>query len=364
METKLSQETNVAQNSGKMKYYIGALILIVLIICGELGYLYWTKTPQYSLKLVRNAIVEHNLPLFEKHVDIESLVSRAIDQAVEANLNDPNKVQDEGMNNLAAGFVKMIKPQLISAAKDEIKSYIEKGKFEADSSKAATTQSNPSTQPTNNPNISVQQLFGNGSGSAEFKDIEYVKRDGKIAVVGVKIFYPKINHTGILEFKMRELNGYWQVAELNNLNTFLAKIAEAERAKLFEVNKPILDEINNAAIIEKMNASWVNGGTYSRYINFTTQIKFPSPKSISEIGAVITIRDQNDKLMLRYPVKANGNTKPDQISTVNWRKEINPFIKSDETLFNTPANTVKVKYQIQYLKFTDGSELKLIEKLP
>lgn len=364
MEKTVSQETINSQSplefiSRNKKYFLIGLVVLIIAACA--GYWYWLQTPQYSLKMVRTAISNHDLTLFQKHVDVDSLVSRAIDQIIDSKMNDPNEVQDEGMNNIAKGLILTLKPQLVSAAKEEIKSFVEKGTG-GNNTASEQTSSNKNGK---NQSISAKKALGSaGTESAEFQGISYVNKDGKLALVGLKVFYSKLNYTGILELKMRELDGYWQIAEVNNLGSFLQKIEEVENTKIAEVNKPIVEAMNNAARIDKISATWINGGTYSRYINFPTQVTFLSEKSIIEAGALITVSDQNDKPILNFPVKSTGTSTPGKVSTINWKKEINPFIKSEETLFNTPANTLKIKVEWQYLKFADGSELKLADKLP
>lgn len=339
--------------SNKKKYFIFALVIVIFIGC--FGYWYWLRTPQYSLKIIKEAISTHDLQKFEKHVDIETLVSRLIDQVLDSNVNTNNEVQDEQTNAFAAGIIKMLKPQFVLMAKDQIRSYVEKG----------STDSQPNNKSESTLNFSIDDLYkNNGGGSVDFKGVEYVNKDGKIAIVGLKLFYPKLNSDVILELKMREMDGYWQVAEINNLSAFMHKLEELEKNKLAELNKPIINELNAAIKIDSIQIVPVNNGPYSKVVRFPANITSLSPKEIKEIGMIIEVKNQEGQILLKKKIRSTDSTYPGKVSTINWAKEINPFIKSDVILFNTPTNKLTVQIQPQYLIFADGSELKLLDTLP
>ncbi|GMA99462.1 hypothetical protein [Pelosinus sp. IPA-1] len=343
--------------NNKKKYFIFALVTVIFISC--FGYWYWLRTPQYSLKIIKDAVETHDLQKFEKHVDIETLVSRVIDQVLDSKVNNKNEVQDEQTNAFAAGLIKMLKPQFVLMAKDQIRSYVEKGSTETQPKNNQPKNKNEST-----PNFSINDIYkNNGGGSVDFKGIEYVNKDGKIAIVGLKLFYPKLNSDVILELKMREMDGYWQIAEINNLSAFMLKLEELEKNKLAELNKPIINEMNAAIKIDSIQIVPVNNGPYSKAVRFPTNITFLSPKDIKEIGMLIEVKNQEGKILFKNIMRSAGSTYPGKVSTINWGKEINPFIKSDADLFNTPVNKLTVQIQPQFLKFADGSELKLIDTL-
>lgn len=350
MDNTVTREVSL---NNKKKYFIFTLAAILFISC--FGYWYWLRTPQYSLKVIKEAVETHDLGKFEKHVDIDTLVSRLVDQLLDTRLNNKSTIQDEQANAFAAGLVKMLKPQLVSMAKDQIRSYVEKGTPES--------PQKDTTEPA--PTFSINDFYKNtGGGSVNMKGIEYVNKDGKLAVVGLKLFYPKLNADVILELKMREMDGYWQVAEINNLSAFLHKIEELEKNKLAELNTPILNEMNAAIKINSIQVVPVNNGPYSKAVKFPTDITFLSQKDIKEIGVLIEVKNQEGKVLFKDVMHSTGSTYPGKVSTMNWAKNVNPFIKSDTVLFTTPANQLTVQAQPQYLKFADGSELKLLETLP
>lgn len=347
--------TTTPITSKSKRIYIIAAIAIIIVAC--LGYWYWTRTPQYSLKIIQESVSKHDLQTFEKHVDIDSVSSRLIDQVLDAKINDKSEVQDETVKNFAMGFIQMLKPQLVAMAKEQIRSFVEKGKVESSAQQA---------QNNNTPKFSVEDLYKGNSGNekVEFKGIDYVNKDGKIAIVGLKLFYPKLNSELILEVKMRDLDGYWQVAEINNIASFLNKLEEIESKKLAEVNQPVIDNMNAAVKVNSITMTPFNKNAYSKAVTFQTNLTFASQKIISEIGGTILVKNQEGKLLLKFPVRASGSATPGATRNITWTKDINPFISSDIALFNTPTTQLNMALNTDYLKFSDGTELKLADKLP
>lgn len=346
MEPNVNQDAASELTTNKKKIVLAAVAAVIVIAL--LGYWYWTKTPQYSLKQMQESVAKHDLAAFNKYVDVDSVTSRAIDQLLELKLNDPKDVQDDTTKNFAAGLIKLLKPQLVAVAKDEIKTFVEKG----------TTE----TQTPNNPKI--KELLNTGSGKAEFKGVAYTNKDGKIATVGLDMFYPKLNSTTLLEVKMREMDGYWQIAEISNLASFVKKLEELETAKLAEINKQTIAEINSAIRLENITITKQSPNRYTKVVAFPSRITFLTQKEIREFQGLITVKTQDGKLLLKDTVQATVTTTSGKVVDMSWSKEVNMFSQSDNLMFNTPAEQLVVSMEFQRLKFSDGTELKLLDKLP
>lgn len=210
----------------------------------------------------------------------------------------------------------------------------------------------------------MKELLNTGSGKAEFKGVAYTNKDGKIATVGLDMFYPKLNSTTVLEVKMREMDGYWQIAEISNLASFMKKLEELETAKLAEINKQTIAEINSAIRLESITITKQSLNRYAKVVAFPSRITFLSQKDIREFQGLITVKTQDGKLLLKDTVQATGTTTPGKVVDMSWSKEVNMFSQADNLMFNTPADQLVVSMEFQRLKFSDGTELKLLDKLP
>lgn len=349
-EVKDTQPQILKQKPVNRNYIIGAIVFVLLLsIC---GYWYWTTTPKYSLQKAFTAISNHDLIAYDKYVDTDTVVSRMIDQL----LSSQDLNSEDGINALATGIVQMIKPKLVEMAKEQIRSFVEKGDFETVSTD------------NNGPSFSIGSIYNrssDGQDDAQYRGIDYVKKNGNICFVGIKIYNPKLEQEIIPEIKMRKVDSYWQIAEISNLSEMIKKIDEAENAKLEQLNKSIIDQINQAVIIDglfldKYSDSW----GFSNYVIIGATFNFQTEKSVKEINTKITIKNNNDKVLLDMTFKSEGSFYKGNVSQVEWKKDINPFIAEDKELFETSNENLFGDIQNTSLIFEDGTELKIYDKLP
>lgn len=95
----------------------------VLIILGLGGYLYWLTTPLYALQSAGVAAARHDLEGFERHVDIEELVSNLLeDLLVKPSKTTPglSGIQRETGDQIVSATKAALQMQLISMIKKSI----------------------------------------------------------------------------------------------------------------------------------------------------------------------------------------------------------------------------------------------------
>lgn len=191
------------------KLLISAIIIIFLIAAGCAWYfLYYTKTPTYSLNIIKTSVQTHDVATFKKHVDLDALLSRAYDDLMDSSLAADPQLKN---NPFAFGFIKMFKPIFTSSFKDDITRFVETGNWEE-------------TKPANSqgPNMNAMENK-TGLKASTFKGVEYTKKDGKIALVGIRIFDQDLKRDFVIDLQMRELDdGTWQAAGFSNLKEYFA----------------------------------------------------------------------------------------------------------------------------------------------
>jgi len=216
------------------KSIIATTVLIVIVATGAVLYWQYTRTPKYSLWQVKKAIEQHDLASFEKYVDVEGIINSFIDQMLEL-LSDQEKPKDEWEQlgeSIAKGLITLLKPQLTKIVRQQIADYVEIGKFK---------QEKKSTE-SEGPEISLSEIWDKtGSEKNTFQGIAYIRKEGKIAYVGLKFFQEQYDTTLILDLKMRHRGSYWQAAELSNFSEFMNKIDALETERIAELNKPIIE---------------------------------------------------------------------------------------------------------------------------
>ena len=97
------------EKKDKKKLIVGVIVVAVIaIVAFYFGY--WVKTPRYSLGLIKEAVATHDLVKFEKHVDIQNLSSRAVDDLVASSMSE------EDINNpFVMGMVTLVKNVAVPA---------------------------------------------------------------------------------------------------------------------------------------------------------------------------------------------------------------------------------------------------------
>ncbi|MBI5245246.1 MAG: hypothetical protein HY922_16410 [Elusimicrobia bacterium] len=201
---------------------IFAIPIVIGIAVAGIWYWNYTRSPQYSLWVTVKAIKQHDITTFEKYADVDGLISRFMDQIMEQttrNADQATSVWGQIGAALAKGFVGMIKPRMVENAKEQIERYIENGEFE-NAEKASQGQP---------PSIPIREVYGNIAGGKNgFKGVQYVKKEGKIAYVGLGFYREDYDKTLVLDLKMRDKGDYRQIAEISNFPDLMKQVNELE----------------------------------------------------------------------------------------------------------------------------------------
>lgn len=213
------------------KVLIGLSAVLVILIGALLFYfLYWIKTPAYSLGLVQKSIEKHDLPTFKRHVDLKSLYSRGFDDLMQESLGE------DASNGFVAGIVAALKENIIQTMITETEKYVETGNFEKPAQSDGKSQASIQdvSQKLDAPNL-------------EYAGVKGTQIDGNIAIVTLSLRDTKVDKEFDLKIKMRAIdNGEWQVVEVTNLIEFMQEQEKAEQEKLAEINAPVQKEMDAA----------------------------------------------------------------------------------------------------------------------
>lgn len=337
-------------NRMRVMFIIGLLVVGAFIT--GIWYLQYLKSPQYSLRMTVKAINQHDLTTFNKYVDLDGLLGRIIDQllAEKRDSKDVDAFTRLGAG-IAKGFVELAKPKLIELAKESISSYVEKGKLEKE------TQEKNGSAPTVVGDILNKSLGEKKS----FQGIKYVKKEGKIAYVGIPVYLEDYDSTLVFDLKMRDKGDYWQIAEVTNFAEIMAQIEKLETERLRKINAPIVSAMNKTLSISgdgKLSKSADNWGL-EKYIEIYLSFNNYGEKDISSFALVIKYKKQP---VLSVTEQNSSRLAAGEKKVLSWKRRLNMFDKNDMDFFNAPFDTSGISLDIQSIKFADGSELKLVEK--
>lgn len=244
MASNASENTTV-----RMGKKTAALGLLICIIIGSLAwyFFYFTKTPEYSVKIIKEAIEKHDTGKFNERVDIDNVLAKGIDDVVSI-IAAANKI--ETSDKKFAGFMQVFKPIIVGAYKENITHFVETGKWKEEGTE---DKGEGKSSEVNNlkENFSLDR--------ASFKGIAYTKKDGDTANLGLRIFNEETNLEFTIDVVMKKTAaGVWQISEIANLKDYLVQLKAAKAQVLkeyIEATQPIIDKYNkqDEELLERYN---------------------------------------------------------------------------------------------------------------
>lgn len=212
------------------------LITAFLIVVGVAFYFfYWMRTPQYTFNQIRDAVQQHDLNKFEKHIDLNSIYSHAYNDLVYYSLGDPHEA-----NPFLLSIIKSLQNAVVHTMVEQTREYVETGSLtnEKTSSNNNNTQQTNSLEPKNGSQELAEQFKERiGLVYMVYKGIESTENNDKATDIAVKIYDTQLEHDFILNIKMYELDdGTWRISEITNLKEFMAEREQAISEKLRQLN--------------------------------------------------------------------------------------------------------------------------------
>lgn len=352
-------------NENSKKYILLAAALIV--IGAAFYFFYWMRTPQYTFTQIHEAVQQHDLKKFEKHVDTDSLYAYAYDDIVYYAFGDPKQA-----NPFLLGIVQSLKNIVVPILTQQTNYYVETGSAKDKQEDTVGNGSNPAAQPAPSPQTEGQQLAEQfkertGFGIMRYEGVESTEQVGKTADVAVKLYDNQLDHTFILHVNMYELDdGSWRLTKITNLKELLKERELATAAKLKQLNSKVQTELDAAVQTTPETITIASSGGW--FPSYTMQASFKlqniSPKSISGLQGFVEIFDQEGMLLQRSPFNEYLTLAPQSASSLSKFFSLNQFKPETIRLLRTDINAVKWQITISSVSFEDGSKLQLLTKIP
>ena len=188
-----------------MKTKIKRIIIIAaILVIGLFGYNYWINTPQYSLLQIQKSVENKDRLLFEKHVDSQKIIEEIVDDISEMFIDEVDNGQSNEYSLLnpafwASGLTSILKPTIESVIEEAFDDFWEHEIENFDSYESSSE-------------------FGNIVGSFQ---MSYIKKDGKVAKLGLVAIDPLTGDEVNLEFKLNKIENYWRITQVSNLEELL-----------------------------------------------------------------------------------------------------------------------------------------------
>ena len=97
----------------------------MLIIAG-LGYYecVYTKTPQYTMKILQKAVADHDVNTVYQHVDVDKILYKFIDKTIQKEFINNSQVKNSEYSEAAKALADIALPMMISNAKQDVNNLI------------------------------------------------------------------------------------------------------------------------------------------------------------------------------------------------------------------------------------------------
>ncbi len=209
---------NGFMQSIKKRFIALGVVLVLLVAAG--GYWYvdiYTKTPEYTLKMVQEAVSDHNKEKLEKYVAVDHLLDTAsddmLDGLIQAMVPATGDTR-EAVSNLS----RMFKTPVVTSLRTAVMNYVEYGSW--------TNQK--SDDNSVNSLVDADMIVNRiGLPSIEFQKLDSmaVDKEEGTALAKVRVLQTDSNEEFVLDVELcQQEDGLWQVYEIVNFKDFIEKL--------------------------------------------------------------------------------------------------------------------------------------------
>ncbi len=331
------------------------LLITGVLLAGVIFYLNFRSSPKYSLLQIKNALENHDYAAFEKHVDVDATMSSLMDQVFEI-LKGNSAAEDKmaaSWSYFGAGLLDIIKPQLTLLYKPQIQKWVEHGKFQSE---------NPFSGNSINP---MHDLWKR-AGAVSMTGIEYEKREGKIALIGIGVKHIHFDTILTVNIKMRNMGNYWQVIELTGLAKFQHEMERLEQKRVDLINKPIIEAMTNTLKIANFDKITDDHVGQPKSVKILVDVQNTGNKIISEytidihLSDIYHFRNKEIRINTENTNKSPENLAPQKTEVLTWPAD--STMNHDPWLHDTPLNEMVSTLSIESIQFSDGTSLRLLQK--
>lgn len=345
----------------KRKLLLSALGLVAVAMG---GFYYYTTTPTYSVLQILNAVQDHDVALFEKHVDVDTLFNRLIDDVMAQQIAKTSGDDDSGWGKLGsalgAGMVQMIKPTLVSGLKSSALRYVETGELKKPEAKSSSPSETAQAAAEKASIGGMASKFGLEKGQKFDYQIE---RRGKVAIVTIPYRNEELDLPLIMQFTLRDEGGYWQLVQFNNVAELITTIEQEQQRRLTEANNKITAELVSKIQFvgsKKLNESDQWGIKKKVYIQVTFESM--SDKSLTNWTGTMEVLggDLNPYFMQSINAVFEKPLSRGMQESLVWEVEINQFKDGHKEPWAAPEGQLNVRLKTSKLGFLDGTVIEQI----
>ena len=170
------------------------LMLVILSLCGIHGYNYYKSTPEYTLKIIADAMRTNNVGEFYRHVDLHSIIDDYYDVCMYYEIENNNNL-NTSEKEMARDYIREMKASAVNELENELKNETIKG-------------DNNSSQKEKNNNLK----------GFKYNGVKLEECMGKNRIITLDITDNETNERIFPKLRMMPLeDGTWMVVKIENV---------------------------------------------------------------------------------------------------------------------------------------------------
>ena len=211
--------------SWKKRFVIFTGVLAgLLCLLGAWYFGHYTKTPDYALQQIDQALEKKDVARFAEYVDVDGVLDSSYDDFMNGIL-DTEQPLDEEARAAVGSFAQMVRAPLLASFRQAIMTHVETGNW-----------------PAEEEGRDVSGLLGGsdvleraGLKGTTIQGIDRVEKESQseAAVAFVRVYSEEADDTFVLRVCLRSgENGRYRVVSVDNFRDYLAMIGRVRRAQL------------------------------------------------------------------------------------------------------------------------------------
>lgn len=196
---KTEQEQERLKKKKRKKIALGAALAVLVGAVSGWYFLYYTRTPQYAVKLIRESVNKHDIVTFQDHTDLTRVVEKGYDAILTA----------QGENDVEDGYTEGEKDEVTRHLEELIHNGVLTGDW-TDSYRK----------------INPDKVLPVDWTALKVKDIQPGARYPQDALVNVQMDNPAVGSDTLVLHMHKNEKGDWQLVEITNLKGYYGKILQ------------------------------------------------------------------------------------------------------------------------------------------
>ncbi len=348
--------------STKVKVLLGALILLAAALLG-FYFGYWIRTPKYALGQLQEAINRHDTPYVEAHIDTDRLFGKIFDETIAWEFGPRDGSGQSRMNPALEEYMHSIRPVVVPVFTGQARHFIVTGRLDNDG---------PVDEDTSERgyHLAREMAYKIGMPNLSFSSLKEVEADGDVAIATLTVHDRQLDADLPLKLRMERKNGEWVVTETTDFPSYLKARRKAILERLDKLNAPLREKIAKAVRIEEkgdkapvFSIREIEGSPNLSELEAVFTLSNIGDKEIISLSGTLSVADPSGIERFAESFEANS-IRPGQSVTVHNAWPLSPYIPDQSILAGRTGANLKGVFHIQYVIFSDGSSITLMDTLP